>query len=134
MYLAKIAASKKKTIVRLSYLMWARRYQRENVIWMKWALFNIGLPQLKLSPLVDFSFCSQSKQFNWLNTQCTQFYWNAGDLGAFSSAWLADEHFHSFSDVWTLSFFFFQHGKILLFTYLAKFLFFQHDLYTSFQF
>ena len=39
--------------------------------------FSIGLPQLKLSPFVSFLLCSQSKQFNCLNTQCMQFYWKA---------------------------------------------------------
>ena len=49
-----------------------------------------GVTIVKTSPLVGFLFCNQSKQFNWLNTLCVQFYWNRGDLGAFSSTWLAD--------------------------------------------
>ena len=37
-------------------------------------LLSIGLPQLKLSLLVNFLFYSQSKQFSWLNTHCMLFY------------------------------------------------------------
>ena len=64
--------------------------KRKCEIRMQFFLFSIGLLQLELMPLVGFLFCSQSKQFNWLNTQCVQFYWNGGDLGAFSSKLLAD--------------------------------------------
>ena len=43
-----------------------------------------------------------------------QFYWNTGDLGAFSSSWLADwEHFRSIGDMFGRYFFF----------YVAKFCF-----------
>ena len=45
-----------------------------------------AVPHLKLSQLIGFLFCSRSKQFNWLNIQRIQFYWNGGDLGTFSSA------------------------------------------------
>ena len=46
--------------------------------------------------MLAFYFATNQSNFNWLNTQCMQFYWKMGDLGAFSSTWLADwKHFHS---------------------------------------
>ena len=99
--------------------MRARRYPKRKCDLnseMQCVSLSIGLPHLKLSPFVVFLFCSQSKQFNLLNTQFVQFYWNGGDLGVFSSIWLTDwEHFRSFSDMsgrWISSFF-----------YMAKFCF-----------
>ena len=96
---------------------------------MQCILLSIGLSQLKLSLLVSFLFCSQSKQFNWLNIQhavllellCLKhiFFHMTCRLGTFSLLWRY---------VWTLNFFFFLHCKFLFFTYLDNF-FFQRNLY-----
>ena len=78
-----------------------------------------------------FLFCSQSKQFYWLNTQCVQFYWKGGDLVAFFFPNFLKKigtFLLFWQYVWMLNFFFLL-NKISFFTYLAKFHFFLNSAY-----
>ena len=81
---------------------------------MHFISFSIGLPQLNLLVFIGFLFCSQSKQFNCLYTQCMQFHWKV--------CFLPDD---------------LQIGNIFAFwryAWMLNFFLFILELYTSFQF